>query len=310
MKLGRFFSWALALGLCTVGVSPARAGWHNVFQVCCHSCGKTGVSYYAAPAVSYYAPPADPCCTPCQVCTTRYVQRCFYQPQVSYETRSYYEPVTTYRTSYYYEPVTSYRYSSYYDPCTCTSYQVACPTTSYQLRSQCCPVQSWVQRCYYQAVTSYRQCSYWEPVTTCTTPVNPCAPAVAAPAPVPAAPAPLPAAPVTGEPPMAPGAAPQPGVGESRQPPPAGVRESRDRGTGGSGSPLYDQYYPPSNTPAMPPASGSSLRPQALPVMPPAATPAQNPPKVKLEQIVSAPGGAGGVRLASATGAPQWTPKQ
>src|SRR5262249_57906038 len=87
-----------------------------------------------------------PCCAPCPpVCTTRYVQRCYYQPVVSYQTRSYFEPVTTLRTSFFYEPVTSYRYSCFFDPCTCSFQQVACPTTSYQLRSQTCAVQSWVQ---------------------------------------------------------------------------------------------------------------------------------------------------------------------
>src|SRR6266446_4626797 len=102
--------------------SPLHAAWNNVFQVCCHSCGGQA-------SASYYAPPADPC-NPCpqQVCTTRYIQRSYYQPVVTYQTKTYYEPVTTYRTSYYYEPVQSYRYSMYYDPCTCCYQQVACPT--------------------------------------------------------------------------------------------------------------------------------------------------------------------------------------
>src|SRR5205085_2627345 len=109
MKPLRVILSGCALWLATA--TPAKAAWCNVFQVCCHSCGHR--------AVSNYAP--DPCCNPCPpVCTTRYVQRCYYQPVTSYETRSYYEPVTTYRTSYSYEPVTSYRYSCYYDPRTCT----------------------------------------------------------------------------------------------------------------------------------------------------------------------------------------------
>src|SRR5262249_33936823 len=127
-----------ALALLAVDAQSARAAWNNVFQVCCNSCqSRSVVANYAAP---------DPCCNPCPpVCTTRYVQRCYYQPVTCYQTKTYYEPVTTYRTSYYYEPVTSYRYSCYYDPCTCSYQQVACPTTCYRLRSQCCPVQSWVQ---------------------------------------------------------------------------------------------------------------------------------------------------------------------
>jgi hypothetical protein len=53
----------------------------------------------------------------------------------------------------------------------------------------------------------------------------------------------------------------------------------------------YDRYYPPLNNP-MPPASGSSIRPepQRLPVMPPPPEPVRPAPSVKLERIVLAPG--------------------
>ena len=116
---------------------------------------------------------ADPgCCPqPCPqtTCTTRYVQRCYYQPVVTYKTNTYYEPVTTYRTSYYYQPVTSYRYSCYYDPCTCRYQSVATPQTCYQLRSRCCPVTSYLQRTCMTPVTAYQQSFYYEPVTTCCT---------------------------------------------------------------------------------------------------------------------------------------------
>src|SRR5262245_11911982 len=133
--------------------SPAHAGWDNVFSTTCwHKWCGNGSSYYGSYYGAYYAPSVsyyDPCCNPCpqQVCTTRYIQRSYYQPVTTYTTRSYYEPVTTYRTSYYYAPVTCYRYSCCYDPCTCTSRMVATPITRYELRSQCCPVQSLVQRC-------------------------------------------------------------------------------------------------------------------------------------------------------------------
>lgn len=295
MRLSRVIGWAMALGLFAASVSPVQAGWHNVFQVCCQNCGSGSASFQ-----SFYAAP-DPCCNPCpQVCTTRYVQRSFYQPVTTFETRSFYEAVTSYRTSFYWEPVTTVRYSSFFDPCSCSWQQTACPTTSFRLRSQCCPVQSWVQRCYYQPVVSYRQCSYWEPVTNC---CNPCAPAVASPAP---------AVSTTTEPPPA----AQPGVGESRtqpqpqpQAPPPGVRETRS--PNGSGSPLFDQYYRP-NAQGPANASGSSLRPQPqpLPVRPPAPAPAQNPPTVRLEQIVSVGGNSAGVKLASASDAPTWMPKR
>src|SRR5262249_16866799 len=102
MKPIRVVVWGCALALLAAGAGPGPAAWDNVFQVCCSSCGQ--------PAASYFGP-SDPCCTPPpqRVCTTRYVQRSYYQPVVCYQTRSYFEPVTTYRTSYYYEPVTSYR---------------------------------------------------------------------------------------------------------------------------------------------------------------------------------------------------------
>jgi hypothetical protein len=117
------------------------------------------------------SPSCDPCPQPCpqQVCTTRYVQRCYYQPVTTYKTTTFYEPVTTYRTSYFYEPVTTYRYSCFYDPCTCRYQQVATPCTSYRLRSQCCPVTSYLQRCALQPVTTYQQVNYLEPQTTCCT---------------------------------------------------------------------------------------------------------------------------------------------
>lgn len=279
-----------------LAAADVSAAWNNVFQVCCAGCGKqqAAVSQYAA------APAApDACCNPCPqpVCTTRYVQRCYYQPVTSYTTKTYYEPVTTYRTSYYYEPVTTYRYSCYYDPCTGCSQQTACPTTSYRLRSQCCPVQSWVQRCCQVPVTSYRQCSYWEPVTSCCTPQPACCPTsyqAAAPAPavqehVQAAPA----APNYAAPAAPNYAAPAaPAVTEQRQAPAVQEYPQRNGGNGGSGSPLYDRYYPPAS-PApsqMPKTEGSSLRQPAprLPVIAPAPVPV-TPPAVKLDRIVSLP---------------------
>lgn len=162
--------WGCALAALAALAHPAHAGWNNVFQVCCRDCGGT------APAPSVAAYGGDPCCTPPPptVCTTRYVQRTYYQPVTTYRTSTYYQPVTTYRTSYYYEPVCSYRYSCYYDPCTCSYQTVATPTTSYRLRSQCCPVTSYLQRTCTTPVTSYRAMCYYEPVTTCCQPTSSC----------------------------------------------------------------------------------------------------------------------------------------
>jgi hypothetical protein len=211
--------------------SPAEAGWDNVFRTTCwHRWGHgDSTSSYYAPATSYYAPSVsyyDPCCNPCaqQVCTTRYIQRSYYQPVTTYQTRSYYEPVTSYRTSYYYAPVTSYKYTCCYDPCTCTSRMVSQPVTSWELRSQCNAVQSWVQRCCRVPVVSYQKVCYWEPQTCCSL-VDPCtgrvlsngATAPAANGTVPA----VPAAP----------AEQQPRVNEFR---------STD-----TNSPLYNKTYPP-----------------------------------------------------------------
>lgn len=155
--------WGCALAALAALANPAHAGWNNVFQVCCNHCG--GAS--PAPTVAAYADPG--CCPtpPTTTCTTRYIQRTYYQPVTTYRMSTYYQPVTTYRTSYYYEPVCSYRYSCYYDPCTCSYQTVATPVTSYRLRSQCCPVTSYLQRCCMTPVTTYRAACYYEPVTTC-----------------------------------------------------------------------------------------------------------------------------------------------
>lgn len=262
MRPVRAAVWGLGLLLWGIAAGPADAAWCNVFQVCW--CRHKA----AAPVVSsYYAPAAAACCDPCPqpVCTTRYVQRCYYQPVTTYQTQTYYEPVTTYQTSYYYEPVTSYRYSCYYDPCTCSYQQVACPTTCYRLRSQCCPVQSWVQRCCSVPVTSYRQCFYYEPVTSCCTPTSiaaPCPPAAEAAVAVPAN--------VTPAPPAA------PGVSEQRAAPAPGVSEQPGR--------TSQQYYGPSGV-GSGSTSGSSYRLPPAPVQPPP------PPRVRLDGIVSVPRG-------------------
>jgi hypothetical protein len=252
---------ACALWLLGAAVAPAHAAWDNVFQMCCASCGQA--------AVSNYAP--DPCCAPPPqpVCTTHYVQRCYYQPVTCYENRSYYEPVTTYRTSYYYEPVTSFRYSCYVDPCTGCQHQVACPVRSYALKTQCCPVQSWVQRCCRVPVTKYQQVSYYEPVTTCCAPPPPpCCPTAYAPpchATAPAA--------------AVPGAPAQPGVLEQSSPP-AGVIENP--GTGSQSYKPYGQIQPNAN---------GAQRPVPRPLSTQPTAPVQRQPAVRLDRVVSGPAG-------------------
>src|SRR5271163_241820 len=114
MKPLRLSVGLVALGLLTTAASPAEAAWNNVFQVTCWSCRPhaSSSSFYVAPvpATSFYvapAPavsfsaPASSCCDPCPTCTTRYVQRCFYQPVTTYTTQTFYEPITTFTTKTY-----------------------------------------------------------------------------------------------------------------------------------------------------------------------------------------------------------------
>jgi hypothetical protein len=274
-----------ALGLLMTSAGPIEAAWNNVFQVTCHRRGcRSGSAYVAAPVVAAAAPAAG-CCDPCPqpvCCTTRYVQRCYYQPITTYTTKTFYEPVTTYRTSYYYEPVTTYRYSCYFDPCTCSYQQVACPVRSYALRAQCCPVQSWVQRCCTVPVQSYQRCCYWEPQTCCTTPTPCCngnggavvqAPAAVVPG-VPGVPGP----PQTQEQQQF---SPPP----QTQPPPQGPPGVDERRSGPGAS--SNQYYGPQGNPG-----GTSFR-QFLPGGPAPARPASPVPSqgVRPDRIASAPQG-------------------
>jgi hypothetical protein len=174
MRSYRAFILGGALVALLGAADVASAAWNNVFQATCFHKKQPAVSHYVpvpvvaqSPPVVAYSNPCDPC--PKTVCSTSYVQRCYYQPITSYTTKTYYEPVTTMQTSYYYEPVVSYKYSCYYDPCTCSYQQVAVPSTSYCLKAKSCPVQSWVQKCCQVPVTSYQKCCYWEPQTTCCT---------------------------------------------------------------------------------------------------------------------------------------------
>lgn len=234
MRPIRVLMWGCALAA-LMAARPAQAGWNNVFQVCCNSCGSQPTVAMASPIESA-SPCQQPCQQPCQTqsCKTTYVQRSYYQPVTTYKQSFYYEPVTSYKTSYYYEPVTSYRYSCYYDPCTCSYQQVAQPTTSYRLRSQCCPVTSYLQRCQVTPVTTYQQMNYYEPQTTCCTTTTG-APVASIPQ---SSSVVSPTVPTTQAPPVAetrqPGLAPAagaPNVAESREPAPAdgGVKFDRSR---------------------------------------------------------------------------------
>jgi hypothetical protein len=307
------------LGLTLAGLvltgQPAAAAWDNVFQVTCFHCRHNSTSqYYAAPVVVQSSPvvvqsspvvaASAPCGDPCQQtqCTTRYIQRCYYEPVTTYQTQSYYEPVTTYRTSYYYEPVCSYTYKCFFDPCSCSYKQVAVPTKSYVLRSQCCPVQSWVQRCTQVPVTSYRQAFYWQPQTTCCTTTNG-APIAAVPSGV--------AVQSPGVAVQSPGVAVQtpgvsavqtpgvspPNVSENLQPNMPRVTEQTTPGTGTLPQ-QYDRYYgPPAGGTNWKPGTGTDSYQPSLGTPTPSGLQSPEPPvrqqsqpKVTLDRIVSSSG--------------------
>ena len=283
MRSMRFMFAALSLLACAV---PAFAGWDNVFQPTLfgrwrQQPPRTSNYYYVPPAVVHSSPIAFPPvvshsapCDPCQQtpCTTRYIQRSYYQPITTMETREVKELVTSYRTSYYYEPITTMRYSSYYDPCSCSYHQVATPSVSYQLREQKCPVQSWVSRCVQVPVQGVQKVDYWQPVTTC------CTTTMGQPI--------IGSGPPPQMPPAANMTAPPPGDG------PPSITGNKTPGTGTSKpGTMWEQYYPPlekipeirGNT-----TPGASFQPQLgapQPIQPPAGP----VPPVKMDRIAVGP---------------------
>lgn len=289
--------WCFALAALAMADGSASAAWNNVFQVCCHSCRSS--NYVAVPAPVAAAPAP---CGGCQQCTTRYIQRCYYQPVTTYRQSCYMEPVTTYRTSYYYEPCTSYRYSCYYDPCTCRYQQVAQPVTTYRLRSQCCPVTNYLQRCCLQPVTTYQQMTYYEPQTTCcTTTIG--APVAAVPYGASVAPGAAPPA-VQGGPAVAPPAVQggpmtaAPGVsgGPASVPPAVSGQSNVAPPTVQGGEPMAPAQAMPGATsnsnrvPYMPNSDGSSSRQPRLQAPVPARPVAPAPkPNLRFDRITSTP---------------------
>jgi hypothetical protein len=184
MKPVNLSAWAAAITMWAAVGSPAQAAWNNVFQVCCNNCTTPApvIAGYSTPVIAAYAPPVvaaygDACPPPCppqKICTTRYVQRTYYEPVVTYKQECFTEAVTTYQTRYVQEAFTSYRYTCAYNPCTCRYEQVAQPVTSFRLRAQCCPVTSYLQRTRMVPVMSQRAVTMYEPVTSCcTTSVGP-----------------------------------------------------------------------------------------------------------------------------------------
>ena len=223
MNLQRFYVALALAGVSGLAATPVQAAWDNVFQPACNSCRPKTSNYYAPPVVAGYAPVVAqygpvpvvanaPPASDCQQCTTKYVQRSYYQPVTTMESRSYYEKVTSYQASNYYEPVTSYRVAYYPDACGCGYKQVAVPQTSYALKTQYSPVDNWVQRCTQVPVTTQQLAYYLEPQTTCTQTT------VGAPIPMPAPGCPAPSAPAAAyaPPPQQPVVAPQGPIGGSQ----------------------------------------------------------------------------------------------
>lgn len=139
--MSRFLRPLLLAGVALVVLVPAR-----VSEACW--CSRVFTRSYCDPCVS--CAPATRCCAPVAACpttscSTANVERCYYEPQTTYETRT----LMTRQTSYVRR--------SYYDPWTCCN------------RSYLEPVSQWVERSYQVPVTSYvKRCST-EPVTTCMT---------------------------------------------------------------------------------------------------------------------------------------------
>ena len=138
--------------LLLVGAALAVIGQTRESEACW--CSRVFTRSYCDPCVS--CAPVTRCCAPVAVCpttscSTANVERCYYEPQTTYETRT----LMTRQTSYVRR--------SYYDPWTCCN------------RSYLEPVSQWVERSYQVPITSYvKRCST-EPVTTCTTSYAPVA---------------------------------------------------------------------------------------------------------------------------------------
>ncbi|MGL4553710.1 MAG: hypothetical protein ACRC33_21315, partial [Gemmataceae bacterium] len=156
--------WGAAVAALAALGSPAHAAWNNVFQVCCNN-GSTPAPVVAAFGDACCAP--QPACAP--ACTTRYVQRTYYEPVMTYKPQTYTEAVTTYQTRYFTEACTTVRYACAFNPCTCRYESVAQPVTSYRVRAKCCPVTSYLQRTCMVPVMSQRAVTMYEPVTSCCT---------------------------------------------------------------------------------------------------------------------------------------------
>lgn len=229
-SLGVWAAAALALsGLST----PAHAAWNNVFQVCCNNCSTP------APVVANFGDACAPACPPPPVCTTRYVQRTYYEPVVTYRPQTFTQAVTTYQTRYFTEAYQTCRYVCAFNPCTCRYESVAQPVTSFRVRSQCCPVTSYLQRTCMVPVMGQRAVTVCEPVTSCCQPTS------------------VPACPPGGSSGTTPGGAEAREPATSLPPAPPGT-ETREPAADGS-----PRYTP---VPAMPPSHESGYsRPKARP---------------------------------------------
>src|ERR1700689_4096043 len=92
LNLQRFYVALALAGVSGLAATPVQAAWDNVFQPACNTCRPKTSNYYAPPVVAgyqpayvaQYAPPPvvanAPPASDCQSCTTRYVQRSYYQP--------------------------------------------------------------------------------------------------------------------------------------------------------------------------------------------------------------------------------------
>jgi len=140
--MSRFLRPLILAGVGIIALGSARES-----EACW--CSRVFTRSYWDPCVSCV--PAS-CRTPVAVtacpmtsCSTSSVERCYYEPQTTYETRTLMSPQT------------SFVRRTYYDPVTCCNRTFLEPVTQWVERSYQVPVQGWTKRC------------TTEPVTTCTT---------------------------------------------------------------------------------------------------------------------------------------------
>jgi hypothetical protein len=155
-RITRFVAPALAVAGFFGSVTPAQAGWDNVFQVACWNCkpreSTTRSSYYAAPQPSQH--------------TTRYEEKEHYETITVMKPTVIREEVPVTVKSYYWDPVTTYTTRSYRDPETGCTQEMSVPKTTMVRKEQCNTVSKYVERMKMMPTEVRRKVVERTPVTT------------------------------------------------------------------------------------------------------------------------------------------------